>query len=510
MTYLPEAIVYPDHEACWDTIQSAIDWVYFNCQGGVVAVKEGTYTLNRHLILRPNISLIGSGRKSTIITLDDNVDDNIIRAVLNSSGEKSLIQSLQLDGNKDNQASGHGVWNQAEDLTINDCLIKNTKDNGVYLENRTKILNSGIEDTEDTPVYGYYDGAKSYTPSGSMIVGNYIYKSPNNYGIRFDNAGSQGDVEDILVINNDVRDAMDSYIYLNNIKNAILRGNINSLLLSDYLSDLLGYWKFDEGIGSTAYDSSGNENNGAINGTGSWTDGIMGLALNFNGVDNYVTVPYEDFDDLSVATIMFLAKLDNISITHSFLFIGDSDGSPNNEFGIHFYYGTLTAERRKIRVFKWINGTRYDRWGSTKILDNNWHHIAVVIAGVSSRPDIYIDGVEVASYSNGGYPWTTGCTSNISNIDGASIGINFRGGGGLIDGLIDDYRIYNRALSADEIATYYNYISGTAYKVTNCDRILLSDAISDDVTTNLNNSGNTNSYYRDWLEKSGAMVNGNL
>jgi hypothetical protein len=51
-----------------------------------------------------------------------------------------------------------------------------------------------------------------------------------------------------------------------------------------------GIWHFNEGTGSIAYDSSGNHNHGTIYGT-DWTTGISETALNFNGLNDYVTVP---------------------------------------------------------------------------------------------------------------------------------------------------------------------------------------------------------------------------
>jgi len=51
-----------------------------------------------------------------------------------------------------------------------------------------------------------------------------------------------------------------------------------------------GIWHFDEGEGSTTYDSSGNNNNGNVHGA-NWTSGINGSALSYNGLDDYVVVP---------------------------------------------------------------------------------------------------------------------------------------------------------------------------------------------------------------------------
>ena len=61
-------------------------------------------------------------------------------------------------------------------------------------------------------------------------------------------------------------------------------------LISDASAELVAHWTFDEGSGNIAYDSSGNGNNGTINGA-EWGDGKYGKALQFNGQDNYVEMP---------------------------------------------------------------------------------------------------------------------------------------------------------------------------------------------------------------------------
>ena len=61
-------------------------------------------------------------------------------------------------------------------------------------------------------------------------------------------------------------------------------------------SGLVGYWSFDEGNGTVAYDSSGSGNNGTIQGA-SWTEGVLGSALYFDGTDDYVEVAHDDRQD---------------------------------------------------------------------------------------------------------------------------------------------------------------------------------------------------------------------
>ena len=62
-------------------------------------------------------------------------------------------------------------------------------------------------------------------------------------------------------------------------------------------SSLIGYWKFNEGSGTTVEDSSGNGNDGTINGDATWTTGKNGGGLDFDGLDDYVDVGDIDLTD---------------------------------------------------------------------------------------------------------------------------------------------------------------------------------------------------------------------
>jgi hypothetical protein len=53
-----------------------------------------------------------------------------------------------------------------------------------------------------------------------------------------------------------------------------------------YLNGLVGWWKFDEGSGTVAYDSSGNGNDGNLTNGPTWTTGKIGGALSFDGVND--------------------------------------------------------------------------------------------------------------------------------------------------------------------------------------------------------------------------------
>ncbi|MHC4629535.1 MAG: hypothetical protein ACYTDV_21380 [Planctomycetota bacterium] len=55
---------------------------------------------------------------------------------------------------------------------------------------------------------------------------------------------------------------------------------------------LVGWWRLDDGSGTTATDSSGNGNDGTLTGGPTWALGRLSGALEFDGVDDYVEVPH--------------------------------------------------------------------------------------------------------------------------------------------------------------------------------------------------------------------------
>jgi len=61
----------------------------------------------------------------------------------------------------------------------------------------------------------------------------------------------------------------------------------------------VGYWKFDEGSGTVASDSSGNGNTGTLKNGPQWVNGISGTALSFDGSDDHVSIPDSSSLDIS-------------------------------------------------------------------------------------------------------------------------------------------------------------------------------------------------------------------
>ena len=67
---------------------------------------------------------------------------------------------------------------------------------------------------------------------------------------------------------------------------------------------LVGWWRFEEGSGTTAYDSSGNGLDGELIGGVTWTQGRIGGGIELDGTSGYVSIP--DFE-LTTDSITFVS-----------------------------------------------------------------------------------------------------------------------------------------------------------------------------------------------------------
>jgi len=204
-------------------------------------------------------------------------------------------------------------------------------------------------------------------------------------------------------------------------------------------SALVGYWKFDEGSGTTAYDSSGYGNNGTLVNGPTWTTGKVGGALSFDGVDDYVRVL--DSPSLKGAVFTKIIWFKVLSL-HSGII----------EEIVRQDYRWLISHRGDVASPYWEIGfmqdaktTNYWTPSDADFPINNWYQIAIVADGSSYR--IYSNVVLKASGTYSG-------TVRDFNYD-LFLG-SFSSTARFINALIDDVRIYNRALSAAEIKALYD------------------------------------------------------
>jgi len=195
---------------------------------------------------------------------------------------------------------------------------------------------------------------------------------------------------------------------------------------------LVGWWKFDETSGNIAYDSSGNGNDGNLTNGPTWTEGKIGGALSFDGVDDYVHLG-NIFNSMSNLTFSSWVNVKSTTNDHNMiLFKNYVHGLTINKSGfVHFNVGDGTS---------WGNGG----FEGTSIDLSRWYSIS------SSRESaflkIFIDGV-----------LSTESSSDAVGSNTSSLNI---GGTWSFHGLLDDIRIYDRALSAFEVKALYELGEG--------------------------------------------------
>lgn len=196
---------------------------------------------------------------------------------------------------------------------------------------------------------------------------------------------------------------------------------------------LVGYWHFDEGTSTVAYDATGNENNGTLTNGPTWqteTNCRAGGCLDFDGSDDYIQGP---FDNDNTYTISVWTK----TTDSGFGGLAGFSNSTGDRNEIYMYGGT-------IRIFY---KDFYKITSDVGVDDGNWHNIVGVYDG--STPAVYVDGVSVAL---GGET----SASNAISSDIFRIGTILIDGSYKMDGIIDEVRIYNRVLSNTEILNIYN------------------------------------------------------
>lgn len=206
---------------------------------------------------------------------------------------------------------------------------------------------------------------------------------------------------------------------------------------------LVAHWKFDEGAGETVADASGNGNNGTIMGA-VWTDGVKGAALQFDGVSSYVRVP--DSPSLNITSAMTIEAWIRSNSTDGARVIVSKWDDANSTWS-YIFKDHNDTDTLRIELSKDIHADLIDLPGTNAIPLGEWAHVAVTFEGTTVR--LYLNGVLDAEGT------TTGGTIDSS---WAELQIGAISGGEVFDGMIDEVRIYNKAVSAKQIKAHYEAV----------------------------------------------------
>jgi hypothetical protein len=206
-------------------------------------------------------------------------------------------------------------------------------------------------------------------------------------------------------------------------------------------SGILGLWHFDEGTGTTASDSSGNGNDATLVGTVNWVTGKIGMALEFTGSG------YVDAGNSSslgpTPEVTFAAWVKPTSLQPAWAAV------VQRKIVGHWYDAVLRVYNGNRWQFAVTDGTNWT--GATSSSSyyqlNTWQHVA----GTYSNGTIKL-------YVNGELVDTATMTKTDGTIERLYIGKYDTGPGTqrYFLGVIDEVRVYNRALTQGEIMALYN------------------------------------------------------
>jgi len=207
-------------------------------------------------------------------------------------------------------------------------------------------------------------------------------------------------------------------------------------------ADLIGHWGFDEGSGNVAYDTSGGENHGVLVNEPQWDQGILGGALSFGDGSNVQVnnvLPAGDF------TVMLWINTSTPADHGPTAWAWDPivfAGIPT-VISFHDFIWAIDEERMGGQ----FNGGTYhynNGMGVADVVTGNWEHVACIRDTSANSMTFYVNGVFDAS---AGFSETAALNDNPTMI----FGWNAVDTQHFFTGLMDDIRIYNHALSTEEL-----------------------------------------------------------
>jgi len=218
--------------------------------------------------------------------------------------------------------------------------------------------------------------------------------------------------------------------------NTTTSGEVSVTVNNPVASGLVLAYGFEETSGSAATDSSPFANNGTLNGATSSASGKYGRALSFDGTNDRVDVPDAASLDLtSGMTLEAWVKPTAVSGWRTALM---------KERGANLVYA-LYASNGAVPTTENFTSTENSSPGTTGLALNTWTHLASTYDGTTLR--LYVNGTQVSAKTLGG---AMPATANPLRIGGNGVW------GEYFAGLIDEVRVYNRALSVGEISTDMN------------------------------------------------------
>ena len=222
--------------------------------------------------------------------------------------------------------------------------------------------------------------------------------------------------------------------------------------------DTIAYWNFDEGTGTTAGDSVGN-NDGTINGA-TWTTGKINSGLSFDGTNDYV-----EFDDPQIRrnngfSLSLWVNINSYNSGERAIITTNFPGQGTE--GV-LYMGINRQQEGDIRFTHWTGSSsdRHDYTTSQTFNTNEWIHIIATYDFDTNTNNIYVNGIQQNLNTGNSGTQNSAYDSNDVNTDKITAG-SYDDKGNFerhLDGFIDEPAIFNASLTQTDVD--YLFSSGS-------------------------------------------------
>lgn len=222
----------------------------------------------------------------------------------------------------------------------------------------------------------------------------------------------------------------------------IWQTNVQSQIVKD---GLVHYWTFDKDHikDEVVYDAIG-DNEGEIRGEPKTVEGKIGEALEFDGLDDYISLTPVDALVNHSFTLQVWVNLTQ----HAYnIAVSQGDAQSTNHY---LHYGT--HKDTHAFMFRFYG----DDQDGGKLDLNDWYHLVGVYDKDKPESRLYVNSENVANKAG-----SVGLKANAANSD-FEIGANYGrlGRADWFHGIIDEVGIYDRALSAKEVTKNYSALKG--------------------------------------------------
>jgi len=303
----------------------------------------------------------------------------------------------------------------------------------------------------DKTVNIYVDGVLKASGTHSINTWTPVFADQNHslvFGSVYDYGVGAGDLSDSTL--NGFLDDMRIYNYALTPKQVVSVMNGGHPAVGSPVGSALGHWKFDEGYGTTANNSGSNDTslNGTLSGTGLplWkNEGKFGKALYLNGSSAYVDMgnpsAAQITSDLSLSSWVYLSSnTANQDII--------SKRGLSGQWGYRLWVDSTGTP--KIDVSSTGNGMATASASQT-LSKNQWHHLLGTYSGSQSAITIYVDGLQKGQTTSGVPLSLQNSTANLNiGREAGAVTSNY------LNGSLDEVKLYNYALSSDEVKVEYN------------------------------------------------------